>query len=276
MSPADTHDSATRRHLEQHREVWRRKPVLASIYQVWFDALLGGIASGASVLEIGSGPGFLAAYARARRPDLRWISSDVVETPWNSLVADALRLPFRERSLDALVVVDLLHHLARPAAFFLEAGRVLREGALVSTIEPWVTPLSFPIYRWTHPEGCTLDIDPWDPFGAAESRDKEPLHGNSACAWRLVRTTPASRWRELGFEPPCITLFNGLAYLASFGFRAGSMLPPALAPLLMRLDERLARLSPLLALRALLTWRRLAGGETDRASALRPPQLRAP
>jgi SAM-dependent methyltransferase len=214
----------------------------------------------ASVLEIGSGPGLLAAYARARRPDLRWISSDVVETPWNSLVADALQLPLRERSLDAVVVVDLLHHLARPADFFLEASRVLREGALVSTIEPWVTPLSFPIYRWTHPEGCTLGIDPWDPFGAAGSRDKEPLHGNSACAWRLVRTTPASRWRELGFDPPRVALFNGFAYLASLGFRAGSLLPPRLTPLALALDERLARLAPLLALRALLTWRRGAGG----------------
>lgn len=253
--------SESRRRLEEHREVWRRKPVLAPIYQVWFDALLGSVEPGATVLEIGSGPGFLASYAERRRPDLRWISSDVVETPWNSLVADALRLPFRDRSLDAVVVVDLLHHLARPAAFFLEAGRVLREGALVSTIEPWVTPLSFPIYRWTHPEGCTLDIDPWDPFGAAESRDKEPLHGNSACAWRLVRTAPASRWRELGFEPPGVSLFNGFAYLASLGFRARSLLPARLAPLLLGLDERLVRLTPLLALRALITWRRRAGGQ---------------
>jgi SAM-dependent methyltransferase len=254
MTGADV--SASRRHLEQHREVWRRKPMLAPIYQVWFDALLAGAEPKATVLEIGSGPGFLAAYARSRRPDLRWISSDVVETPWNSLVADALQLPVRDRSLDGVVVVDLLHHLARPAAFFSEAGRVLRPGALVSTIEPWVTPLSFPIYRWTHPEGCTLDIDPWDPFGAAASRDKKPLDGNSACAWRLVRTAPESAWRSLGFEPPRVELFNGFAYLASLGFRARSLLPDRLAPLLMGLDRRLARLSPLLALRALVTWRR--------------------
>lgn len=232
--------------------------MLASIYRVWFDALLEGAEHGATVLEIGSGPGYLASYSVTQRPDLRWISSDVVETPWNSLVADALQLPLRERSLDAVMALDLLHHLARPADFFLEAGRVLREGALVSTIEPWVTPLSFPIYRWTHPEGCTLDIDPWDPFGAAESRDKEPLHGNSACAWRLVRAVPAQRWHELGFEPPRVSLFNGFAYLASLGFRAGSLLPRQLAPFLLALDERLARLRPLMALRALLTWRRRA------------------
>jgi SAM-dependent methyltransferase len=248
--------SDSRHRLEEHREVWRRKPTLASIYQVWFDALLEGVASRATVLEIGSGPGFLATYARARRADLLWIASDVVETPWNDVAADALRLPFRERSLGAVVVVDLLHHLARPAAFFLEAARVLHEGALVSTIEPWVTPLSFPIYRWTHPEGCTLSIDPWDPFGVAESRDKLPLAGNSACAWRLVRTTSASRWSELGFEPPRVSLFNGFAYLASLGFRERSLLPGRMTPLLLGLDKASARLAPLLALRALITWRR--------------------
>lgn len=253
---ATAYASDTRQHLEQHREVWRRKPSLAAIYQVWFDALLDSVGPAADVLEIGSGPGFLAEYARARRPDLRWISSDVVETPWNDVAADALQLPFREKSLDAVVVVDLLHHLARPAAFFQEAGRVLRGGALVSTIEPWVTPFSFPIYRWTHPEGCTLDIDPWDPFGVAESRDKQPLHGNSACAWRLVRTAPATRWRELGFEPPRVSLFNGFAYLASFGFRRRSLLPDRLTPILLRLDKASARLAPLLSLRALITWRR--------------------
>jgi hypothetical protein len=53
-----------------------------------------------------------------------------------------------------------------------------------------------------------------------------------------------------------VELFNGFAYLASLGFRARSLLPGAIAPLLMSLDRRLARLSPLLALRALVTWRR--------------------
>jgi SAM-dependent methyltransferase len=257
MEPAPI-PAETRQRLQEHRDVWRRKPALAAIYQVWFDALLESVGRGHDVLEIGSGPGFLADYARARRADLRWIASDVVETPWNDVAADALQLPFRDRSLDAVVVVDLLHHLARPAAFFLEAARVLRDGGRVSTLEPWITPLSFPVYRWTHPEGCTLGIDSWDPFGVAESREKQPLQGNNACAWRLVRTAPASRWRELGFEPPRVALFNGFAYLASLGFRKGSLLPQRLTPFLLGLDRATGPFAPLLSLRALITWQRRA------------------
>ena len=250
----------SRERLEEHREVWRRKPALGEIYRVWFDALLESAEPGATVLEIGSGPGFLGSRARTRRPDLRWISSDVVVTPWNSLVADALRLPLLGQSVDAVVALDLVHHLARPAVFFSEAARVLKPGGSFSAIEPWVTTLSYPIYRWTHPEGCTLDIDPWDPFGVAESREKEPLRGDNACSWRLVRAVPASRWGELGFEPPRVVLFNGFAYLASLGFRERSLLPQRLVPLLLRLDRRLVRFAPVLALRALLTWRRRARG----------------
>jgi SAM-dependent methyltransferase len=246
----------SRQQLEEHRAVWRRKPELAAIYGVWFDALLDQAVPRGSVLEVGAGPGFLADHARSRRPDLRWIASDVVETPWNGLVADALRLPLRAGSVDAVMVLDLIHHLARPAEFFAEAARVLRATGLLCAIEPWVTPLSLPIYRWAHPEGCTLGLDPWDPFGVAESRLKEPLRGDNACAWRLARTTPLSRWQTLGFDPPRVTLFNGFAYLASLGFREGSLLPGRFAGALLRLDERSSRLARLFALRALLVWPR--------------------
>lgn len=240
--------------LEEHRELWRRKPVLARVYGVWFDALLRHAPQGARVLEVGAGPGLLAAHARARRPDLRWISSDLVETPWNLVVADALRLPLRDKSVDRVMALDLVHHLARPAAFFAEAARILKPGARLCAVEPWVTPFSYPIYRWTHPEGCTLGLDPWDPFGVEGSGDKMPLRGDNACAWRLVRDTPAARWAELGFEKPSVTLFNGFAYLASLGFRRGSLLPTPLAGPALWLDSASAPLAPAVALRALLTW----------------------
>jgi SAM-dependent methyltransferase len=246
----------SRRQLEVHQSVWRAKPELSTIYGVWFDSLLGRARRGARVLEIGAGPGLLADHARSRRPDLRWISSDVVETPWNGLVADALRLPLRDGSVDAVMALDLIHHLARPAEFFKEAARVLEPNGLLCAIEPWITPLSYPIYRWVHPEGCTLDLDPWDPFGVAESRKKEPLRGDNACAWRLARTTAAPRWHALGFEAPRVTLFNGFAYLASLGFRRNSLLPGRFAAPLLWLDQHSSRLARFLSLRALLEWRR--------------------
>lgn len=243
--------------LREHREIWAAKPVLRDVYGIWFEALLDGLPASARVLELGAGPGFLAEDAR-RRKDLRWTSSDLLPTPWNDLVADGLRLPLRGLSLDAVVAVDFLHHLARPEAFFREAARVLGPGGRLLLVEPWVTPFSYPIYRYLHEEGCRLDLDPWDPFAAAASADKEPFQGDAAVPWRLVRDTPASRWADLGFAPPAVEALNGFAYLASLGFRKGSVGGRRLSAALRRIDAIAAPLARHLGMRALLRWDRPA------------------
>ena len=245
-------DGAAR--LVEHRRIWEGKPVLSRVYAVWFDALLAGLPPRARVVEVGAGPGFLSAHARGRGAGITWVATELLETPWNDVVADGLRLPFRAGSFDAVVGLDLVHHLARPAAFFAEAARVLRPRGRVAVIEPWVSPLSYPIYRWLHQEGCTLGIDPWDPFGRDAAEGKDPFRGDAAVLWRLVRDTPAGRWRELGFHAPSVRRLNGFAYILSLGFRDGSLLPAPLATLLMKADRALAPLARWAGMRALAVW----------------------
>ena len=250
-------DGAAR--LAEHRRIWEGKAVLSRVYAVWFDALLAGLPPRARVVEVGAGPGFLSAYARGRGRGISWVASELLETPWNDVVADGLRLPFGAGTFDAVVGLDLVHHLARPAAFFNEAARVLRPGGRIAVIEPWVSPLSYPIYRWVHQEGCTLGLDPWDPFGRDEGQGKDPFRGDAAVLWRLMRETPPARWRELGFAPPSVTRMNGFAYLLSLGFREASLLPPSLATLLMKADRVLAPLARYVGMRALAVWERRDG-----------------
>lgn len=200
---------------------------------------------------MGAGPGFLASYARQRRPDLRWIASDLLVAPWNDVAADAQQLPFGDGSFDALLGVDVLHHLTHINSFFTESARILKPGGRISLAEPWVTPLSYPVYRWLHQEGCTLSIDPWHPF--AESA-KDPWEGDAAVPWRLVRDTGEARWRELGLGPPRVAPMNAFAYLFTLGFRNASLLPRRLTPALLWLDRRSRALASLLGLRVLLSW----------------------
>jgi SAM-dependent methyltransferase len=247
----------SREQLERHLAIWQRKPELRLVYGVWFDLLLEQLPQGATTLEIGAGMGTFAAHARGRRPDLRWIATELTVTGWNDVVADALRLPFRDETIDAVVGLDVLHHLARPRWLFTEAARVLRPGGRLAVVEPWVTPLSFVVYRFFHQESCVFS-DPWEPFATTGDLTKEAFDGNAAVLNLVVRRTAMDDWASLGFAPPRVDLLNGFAYLLTLGFRTTSLLPATAAPAALRLDHWLRPLAPAVALRARAVWLRAA------------------
>lgn len=250
--------------LIEHARIWRDKPALRLVYSVWFDALLEDVPEGAKVVEVGAGPGLFAQYARQRRPDLAWVASELADASWNDVVADAHALPFRTGAVDAVLGLDVLHHLARPRAFFSEAARLLRPAGRLALVEPWVTPFSFLVYRFFHQEACLEPPDPWTPFAASSGdRDKDLFDGNAAIPRAIVRETPPEEWRRLGLEPPRTELMNGFAYLLTLGFRRASLLPAAAAPSMVSLDRRLRALAGLAALRARLLWTRSPSSPTD-------------
>jgi SAM-dependent methyltransferase len=251
--------------LETHRQIWKEKPVLPAIYQVWFDALLDSIRTSSRVLEVGAGPGLFSEYARAHRPEMHWLATDILEAPWNQLVADGSRLPIRNASVDAVAAFDLVHHLADPAGFFSEATRVLRPGGKIAVVEPWVSPVSYPVYRFLHEEGCRLGLDPWDPFGVAHGGTKSAFTGDAAVVFQLVRKTPPERWESLGLSSPKTTLMNGFAYVLSMGFQPWSLLPVSWLPCFRGLDHVLTPFAPLLGFRVLAVWERRAATLPARA-----------
>lgn len=261
----------SRKRLEIHRAIWARKPVLAEVYSVWFELLLRAAPPAGLVVEVGSGPGLLSEVARQRRPDLKWIAADIVAAPWNDVVADAHRLPFRDVCADAVIGLDVIHHLATPAELFREAARLLKPGGRLAVVEPWVSPFSYWIYRLFHQERCSLRLsDPWHPFANASGAAKDAFDGDAAIVNSLVRSTSREQWRQLGFAPPDVQLLNAFAYLLSLGFREASLLPPWLLGPLRSVDEHSSAFGRLLAMRALVVWRKLpldgAGEETHRES----------
>ena len=222
--------------LHEHRRVFARKAILADVYGVWFDTLLAGLPTGARVLEVGAGPGLFAPHARRARPDLVWVAFDLIEAPWNDLVADAQRLPFRAGAFDAVVGVDFVHHLSTPLAFFKEVARVLRTGGELRVVEPWISLLSFPIYRFLHQEAATLGLDPARPFSKGD--EKAPFDGDAGVTRALAGRVDEATWRACGYNGrPAFAPVNGFAYLLSLGFKAPSLLPRPLLPLMLALDR---------------------------------------
>jgi SAM-dependent methyltransferase len=135
------------------------------------------------VVEVGAGPGLFAEYARRRRPDLAWIASELAPASGNDVVADAHALPFRAGAADAILGVDILHHVARPRSFFAEAARILRPGGRLALVEPWVTPLSF-----TSTGSSTRRTAPSPGTGGIRSRRavKELFDGNAGIPRAIV------------------------------------------------------------------------------------------
>ncbi|MCJ7557488.1 MAG: methyltransferase domain-containing protein [Gammaproteobacteria bacterium] len=95
-----------------------------------------GIRQGSQVLEIGSGPGHVAAMLVQAGASVIGVdfSSKMVEVAKSKFPgitfqqADAEQLPFETASFDAVVANFVVHHLARPETVFREVNRVLRPG----------------------------------------------------------------------------------------------------------------------------------------------------
>lgn len=245
----------SRARLEEHRRLWAAKPQLGRVYTPWFERLLAEAAPGARVVEVGAGPGTLAAFARERRPDLRWLATDLEPVPWNDVAADAGRLPVRSGAAQAVLGLDVLHHLPEPRAFFGEAARVLAPGGRLALVEPWISPLSWPVYRFLHQEGCRLGIDPVRPFPGPA---KDSFEGDAALPWRIVRDTREADWQALQLGTPQVVRLPAFAYLLSLGFREASLLPRGLEEAALRLDRAAAGVAGLTALRAFVVWRKRA------------------
>lgn len=222
-----------RARLDEHRHAWERNEALRSLYAGWYERIRLALPSPdcGAWLELGSGPGF----AREFIPDL--VLSDLVAVPWVDVATAAENLPVRDASLGALVLFDVLHHLAHPSQFFVEATRALAPGGRIVVCDPFVSPLSYPVYRFLHEEGLDTRAD---PFVQTASPDKDPFAGNQAVATlMLIRQRDEFHRRFPGLQVRALTRFAGPAYPASGGFGARPLVPLTLWRWLDRLESRL-------------------------------------
>jgi SAM-dependent methyltransferase len=155
------------------KQLISNKPFLRKIYEDWYSWIASSIPSGeGSVLELGSGAGFLHQYI----PDL--ITTDVLFCPFVDIILDGCSLPFAEGSFKAIVMVDVFHHIPDVEAFLTEAARCLRKGGKVLMVEPWVTTWSSFVYTHLHHEPFNIKAKCWS------FADSGPLSGaNSALPW---------------------------------------------------------------------------------------------
>jgi SAM-dependent methyltransferase len=81
----------------------------------------------ARVLDVGCGDGALAARIRNARSDVDVSGIDVLVRPETAIPVatfDGRKLPYADRSFDATLLVNVLHHADDPEALLAEAARV--------------------------------------------------------------------------------------------------------------------------------------------------------
>ncbi len=223
----------------------RRKPFLKNIYQEWYQMIAKDLPPGREpVLEIGSGAGFLRDYV----PGL--ITSDILGLPSVDHVLDACHFwPFSDASLRGVSMINVLHHLPDPAGFFAQTSRCLKEGGVLTMIEPWVTSWSSFVYRRLHSEPFIPEASSW------EFASSGPLSGaNGALPWiiferdseRFVADFPALRVCK-------IELLMPFRYLASGGVSMRALAPAYTYGLWSAFETMLGPLMPQLAMFAKIT-----------------------
>jgi SAM-dependent methyltransferase len=224
----------SRQILSDHLQIWQHKPVLRSIYTDFYRRITGACRPGRT-LEVGGGTGNLKDFSR----DV--VSTDIVPAPWLDAAADAQALPFVKESFTNVVAVDVLHHIERPRRFLSEIERVLEPRGRFILLEPAITPVSWALYHFCHPEPVMMRTDPL--CDGPSDRDRKPFDANQA-----IPTLLFGRYRTRLQEMfPNLTLLQVeklslFAYPLSGGFRSWCLVPMGILEGLLRLERRLAPL----------------------------------
>jgi SAM-dependent methyltransferase len=243
-------DTQAQEQLLRHRRVWEQKPILRRVYHdEFFARLLASRKPNGISVEVGAGPGFFKQFS----PDI--LSTDLIWCPWLDAIADAQQLPFRSNSVANIFGLDMLHHLATPMTFLREVSRVLISGGRLILVEPWITPISYLIFRFLHQERCDLSETPWLSNAAGGAPEKTAFDGNQAIPYLLFgpghRSETLDSLPELRLavlEPFCL-----FAYLLSGGFKPMNLLPEALYRAVSKFESVTSPLwRPMAALRVLL------------------------
>jgi ubiquinone/menaquinone biosynthesis C-methylase UbiE len=130
--------------LHENLVFGRRTRVLAN-------ALAAALPANArSILDVGCGDGTIDVIVQAQRPEVSISGVDILVRSTAHIKVtkfDGFRLPFNDKSFDAVMFVDVLHHTDDPLILLQEAKRVARIGVAIKD-HTMDGKLSYPILRF--------------------------------------------------------------------------------------------------------------------------------
>ena len=224
--------------LAAYEHVWNRKTIVRQLYETWYENIAAELRPG-SIIEVGAGTGNFKRWLKTRGRTC-W-TLDILAGKHVDVQADALQMPLARASVDNIVMVDALHHFARPLAFLKHAAEVLRPCGRLLMIEPFVSVWGRFVYRYLHHERVDFDFE-------ETTAAKEAWDGNAAIP-RLTLSRVEQEVRDLRIRR--ISYCEFLVYPLSGGFSYRSLLPGPMLLALHRLEQSRLFQNRILSLRVI-------------------------
>lgn len=217
--------------LLEHRKIIRKKTFLKNLYFDFYQEFTNVSLPKGKIIELGSGAGFLKEII----PSV--VTSDVIDGPGIDKVFYADKMPFKNNSIAAFLMIDVLHHIKDLEKALMEMERCLKAGGKIIMIEPYISAWGFLIYKYFHPERKGFDDKSgWKVKGSGRMSD-----ANAAIPWivfkrdRKIFEKKFSGLKIVRFSP-----HTPLRYLISGGLSRFQLLPSAFYPLIFFLEKKLA------------------------------------
>jgi SAM-dependent methyltransferase len=222
-----------------HSKIIHEKKFLRDFYRdvyiIYADAVKNN--PGAKYVELGSGGGFIKDIIP------QTITSDIMKIPNVDLCFSGEQLPFKDASIDAFFLFNVLHHIKNPGDFLKEASRCLRIRGKIVMIEPANTPWSRFVYKNFHHESFNTSTG-WTTEGAG------PLScANGAIPWIIFRRDQKQfRQKFPGFQIQSYQNHTPIRYLISGGVSMRQLLPGFMSGIIKGIEYLLTPLNNIMGM----------------------------
>jgi SAM-dependent methyltransferase len=214
-------------------------PTCKTYYSWLYSLITNELDKPSSYLEIGAGAGisrlFLGEFDVLRTDFLPWQEGNVIGA------IDAQNLPYEEDSFDGVIGVDMIHHVEKPALLLNETIRVTKPGGVLVFIEPYVSIISYPVYKIFHPERVTVPngFDPNKTWVSDSASD-----GDQSVSQRIFCTKSGKEFLVSKFEKKVsieVDYLSPIAFYLTRGLNNPSTLPAWLIKAFVKVDSLIPR-----------------------------------
>lgn len=224
-----------------HSKLIKQKIFLRNIYIDFYKRIVNSLSEESKkgfMVEIGSGGGFIKEIIPTAK------TSDFMKLPNLDFQFSALKMPFKKNSVNAFVMIDVLHHIPNVNKFFEEVNRCLKQNGQLIMIEPSNTLFGGIISKYFHHEPYLPKSREW------RFKSSGPLSGaNLALPW-IIFFRDRQKFEKEYEDLKIIKLeaHTPFSYLISGGLSYPSFLPGFFYPIVQTLEFLISPLNKYLGM----------------------------